>query len=389
MPPEPPFGWFKKLRQISNGLDNVNINVHKVGGSYIYLSDIWKIYVAKPPGLWGVSPLVPPTTGVGLMDKFLLSSSHPLPVDSNDPKGPLLNIYALPMFGGHVIHLCKVTSPTEREFFAQVSLGPLPYIHSFGATRKYVILFGHPLYVDPYLMLQKQAAVESLSWKPQDGSTIYIVHRESGKVQTFKTDSYVVTHHVNAYETDLGKIVADFVTFPDPTPFMMFKMKIMTNSTARNEVKSHKSRIRRFIFDLQNNVVKQVTTLNFTGLANRLELPVINEKFRYRSYCYVYGVTFQSDDINFSDFRLVKRDLCMGRDLWWGKPGFYPSEPWFLPRPGATEEDDGLLFCSILDGNKKLSYLSVFDGKTLKEVSKSYLPTFIPFLLHGRFFPSI
>ena len=66
-----------------------------------------------------------------------------------------------------------------------------------------------------------------------------------------------------------------------------------------------------------------------------------------------------------------------------------PTEPIFIPNPNATKEDDGILLSVILDGEKGLSYLGVFDAGTLTLRSKSYVPMSLPFNLHGQFFPEV
>lgn len=36
----------------------------------------------------------------------------------------------------------------------------------------------------------------------------------------------------------------------------------------------------------------------------------------------------------------------------WEQPGFYPSEPVFVPSPAATEEDDGVVLSVVITPNK-------------------------------------
>lgn len=36
----------------------------------------------------------------------------------------------------------------------------------------------------------------------------------------------------------------------------------------------------------------------------------------------------------------------------WEQPGFYPSEPIFVPSPGAVEEDDGVILSVVITPNK-------------------------------------
>ena len=90
---------------------------------------------------------------------------------------------------------------------------------------------------------------------------------------------------------------------------------------------------------------------------------------------YVY-LTIKADLSSSSNLKLVKKNVCNSScDLFWFKPNHYPSEPTFIPRPNAVEEDDGILVDIILDGEKGKSYVAIFDAQTMKVVNKAYLPT--------------
>jgi carotenoid cleavage dioxygenase-like enzyme len=64
-------------------------------------------------------------------------------------------------------------------------------------------------------------------------------------------------------------------------------------------------------------------------------------------------------------------------------------EGWFVPDPKGTVEDDGVLMVPVLDGNLGKSYLVILDPKTMKPITKAYLPIAVPFHFHGRFIENI
>jgi carotenoid cleavage dioxygenase-like enzyme len=41
-----------------------------------------------------------------------------------------------------------------------------------------------------------------------------------------------------------------------------------------------------------------------------------------------------------------------------------PSEPSFVPRPGSTDEDDGVVLSTVLGNEEGTSYLLILDAKT-------------------------
>jgi len=67
----------------------------------------------------------------------------------------------------------------------------------------------------------------------------------------------------------------------------------------------------------------------------------------------------------------------------WSEPGVYTTEANFIPRPGATEEDDGVLFSMMYDSNIDQSLVVLLEPKTLKLISKTPIGFVIPYHSHG------
>jgi len=66
--------------------------------------------------------------------------------------------------------------------------------------------------------------------------------------------------------------------------------------------------------------------------------------------------------------------------------GTFFREPYFVARPGSTDEDDGVVVVLGSDTNSKFSTLYVIDGKTMSLLGQADIPTFVPLGLHNRFF---
>merc|ERR1712002_530587 len=71
------------------------------------------------------------------------------------------------------------------------------------------------------------------------------------------------------------------------------------------------------------------------------------------------------------------------------KKNQYNAEPYFIPRPGSTVEDDGVLLVLVLDGSTEQSYLLLLDGIAFDTLTVAWLPDYIPFTTHGNWFPDI
>ena len=104
----------------------------------------------------------------------------------------------------------------------------------------------------------------------------------------------------------------------------------------------------------------------------QVEMPRFNDEYHARPYCFVYamGDPVMPKGTAGETNHLIKANLCHGKTpsetlpehaetAYWHEANHYPSESIFVPRPNATDEDDGVLLAMTLDGERALSYLLV------------------------------
>ncbi|XP_050418492.2 beta,beta-carotene 15,15'-dioxygenase-like [Patella vulgata] len=397
----PPFGSYDKLKALVRGIDNMNVNVYKFFNEkeniseYVALNDFWKIYQISPRDLSTKAAIVPQVGEYSLGGQLgfldLLSSAHPLPEPgTNNHITFLSSVSLLPFWSSNAINLIRIKSAHDREVIARWDVERVPYMHSFSVTENYAILFASPFYVNVVRMLQKAEPFECLDWYPDHKTTVYIVNLKTGELKTMTTVNVFTMHHVNAYERK-GKIIVDISAYPSPEFVKSLQMKVLFDPAKRNAFDAH-ALLKRFRINLEKNKINYVdrdpkTKIPYTV---NLDMPTINENYRARRYCFVYGIVLKKDNINLSHISIVKRDMCRkGRDKALFMKYHYPSEAWFVPNPRQKSEDDGVLLLPILDGVRQKSYLAIINPKTMKIINRSYLPIVVPFSLHGRFFDEI
>jgi all-trans-8'-apo-beta-carotenal 15,15'-oxygenase len=83
---------------------------------------------------------------------------------------------------------------------------------------------------------------------------------------------------------------------------------------------------------------------------------------------------------------ILKLDLETNTtQIWTAAPMGYVNEPVFVPRPGATQEDDGWLIAMTYDGERDRSAVVILDAADLTKgaVATLQLTHHIPYGLHG------
>ena len=66
--------------------------------------------------------------------------------------------------------------------------------------------------------------------------------------------------------------------------------------------------------------------------------------------------------------------------------GLFPTEPLFVARPGAEEEDDGVVVMSGIDGGKEKGYVIVYDATNMEVLYHATSPRKTLFGVHSKFY---
>lgn len=198
-------------------------------------------------------------------------------------------------------------------------------------------------------------------------------------------------YYVNVYELDDIIFVMDVVFYFDVLLLIFFEMDILMNKI-RGDNFFFKFDLRRYEIDLK--VLKMIFVLFDINLkfffVNMLEVFIINEKYRLKYYCFVYGVVFKSDNKIWGNFFFVKKDVCnVFGDLLWFIFGYYFMEGWFVLNFNGLFEDDGVFMVLVFDGNIGKSYILFFDLKIMKLIIKVFLLMVVFFYFYGRFFGNV
>ena len=372
---------FKRFTQLftneRNLTDNGNVNVAKLAGEFVALTEV------PLPVVFDKTTLK--TTGGLVYDDTLKGQGTTAHPHVDPTRGETINflvqygrrstytMYRMPF--GSKQRAPIVTIPTHRP----------AYIHSFGLTPNYIILVENPLRVNPLdLLLRGRPFIENYRWQAEEPVNFILVHRDSGAVTRFAAPPFFAFHHVNAFETDAA-IIVDMCAYDNAD---IIKALYLDNLRGKREpyLAPPVSQFRRYTLNLKTGAATHEI------LSEQLvELPQINyQRVNGHAYRFAYGTGV--DAANAASFldRLVKVDIDQRTALMWQEAGCYPGEPVFVPAPESASGDeyDGLILSVVLDARQKHSFLLVLDAPSFTELARCAVPHHIPFGFHGSFFQS-
>jgi beta,beta-carotene 9',10'-dioxygenase len=249
------------------------------------------------------------------------------------------------------------------------------YVHSFGLSERHVILVEGPYVVDPLrLATSGKPFIENYRWKPELGTKVTLFPLDGGEpIGPLETDPFFTFHHVAAFERD-SEIVCDLCAFEDPS---IVDSLYLDRLRAADGIPM--SSLKRLRIPLDGKGPIAAEALADTGF----ELPRIDYRRRnQRPYRYTWGVSSTGPWID----HMVKVDTETGDVRTWERDGCFPGEPVFVPAPGDSAEDEGVLLSVVLDTARDASSLVVLDARTLDEVARAEVPHHIPYSFHGQYF---
>lgn len=279
-------------------------------------------------------------------------------------------------------------------------------------TENYFVLIEQPFVLNGAKLLsfglnrgQNQCFADFLEWKPELGNRFYIVEKSTGKV--IKTEyvsqvPFFFLHYINCYEDD-GHIVINVSIFDSPEVIMIQYLERLRGQAPEDDNK--RAYGAKFVIPL--NVPRDVpenqelVKLNDTACSamrkgkqivcrveivseKGLELPAINKNF-LRKKNQFYWATGLTSETTFAN-AICKVDILNKDVKMWSRDDHVFGEPVFIPRPGATEEDDGIIMVPMTDNrDDKPDSIFFFSASTMEEIGRAVFPVRIPPSLHGLF----
>lgn len=373
---EKPGGWFNNLFDLK--IKNIaNTNVIYWGEKLLAL---WE--AAEP---YRLDPKTLETIGIDYLDGVLNSgdsiSAHPRfdPASELNKGQPCLVNFSIKPGLSSKITIYEFASDGSLLCRHSHTVSGFSFIHDFAITPHYCLLLQNPVSFNPFpYMLGLKGAGECVNFHPEKPSKLIIIPRNPSdkNIKVLEIDSGFVFHHINAFEKD-NNIYLDSICY-DSLP----QVKPDTDYKETNFDSLDPGQIWRFKINLEKETTEKEI------LESRCcEFPDLNPNNVGRNYRYLFIGTAHKNQGNAPLQAILKLDLFTGeKQVHSFAPQGYVGEPNFVPKPNATQEDQGWILVMVYDGDKHRSDIVILDGENIDKepIATLHLKHHIPYGLHGN-----
>lgn len=248
-------------------------------------------------------------------------------------------------------------------------------MHDFAITEHYTVFMDLPL---TFRLERLQRGEPAFAFERDRPSRFGVLprHGDSGTIRWFEAPSCYVFHTLNAYED--GDNVVLLACRTGSTNVLGASPD--SHEGDNRQVGSDVPRLYRWQFNLKTGAVQEQTIDD-----RACEFPRINEQYLGRPIRYGYaGKSAPTAMPKFDG--LLKFDLDnQSVQVHSFGSGRYGGEGVFVPRPGATAEDDGWLMTFVHDEAQNVSELVVVSTQAMMDepVARIQMPQRVPYGFHG------
>ncbi|WP_336034898.1 carotenoid oxygenase family protein [Halobacterium yunchengense] len=352
--------------------DNANVNVLRVDGTFLALTEV--------PRQVAFDPATLETAGEWHFDDDVdahMACAHPV----TDPESGAT--WNLSVRFGRTADYAVTRLPageSSREVVGTLDLEDPVYVHSFALTPDHVVIAECPLVVDVWGLLRPggpDTFLDALDWRPERPARFHVLSRSSGDVVAAATaPPFFAFHHANAFR-DGDRLLVDLVAFDDASVVDDLSLPDLRSGSVR----TLDGDLRRYAVPLDGGRASRETLA-----AGGLSLPRFDERRRGRPYRYVYATRSGGEDG--APNHLVRVDTGSRETALWEAAGTFCGEPVFVPEPGGGA-GDGAVLSVVLDADREQSFLLVLDAESFEERARAWAPGVLPFDFHGQFYADL
>jgi beta,beta-carotene 9',10'-dioxygenase len=363
--------FFQRLVQpVPPRTDNTNVNVIPWQGSWLAMTETPAQHVIASEDV--------ATRGLYAYEDRLPAGMHMTAHPHYDFEGQaLVNLGTT--FGpkNEVTVFRQGPSEKGRTVEGKLVLDRVPYLHDFGVTAHHLVLIDQPLRVNPLSLLwSNRGYIEHFEWEPETGTRLWLFDRKRASWTCYETEALFCFHVVNTFE-DGDDVVFDFVAYDDARVIEQLRTEALARgATPAMTPRYVRARLRPGAKHVQ---LEQLSNAGF-------DFPAIAyERVHGRPYHVAWGVALRGAKSGDSESELVRVDTEQPEVRRFSERAMTYGEPVFVPRPGATDANDGVLLTVGSHMREELATLAVLDAQTLEPLAHCDVGLSLPLGFHGNF----
>lgn len=252
-------------------------------------------------------------------------------------------------------------------------------MHDFAVSEHYSIFMDLPLVFD----MQRAMKGESPLYFNRDLPARFGLlprHAEGSQVRWFEAPSCYVFHTLNAFEQG-DEVILDACRMPTVDLGSLDSSTAPTPESRRQMSEGSGQSLHRWRFNAKTGAVKEEPLDDQSS-----DFPRVNDSLAGYQARFGYTARFAGESGMPEADAIIKYDLATGTNrVHVHGPNRWGGEGVFVPRPGATAEDDGWVVTYVYDGNSGGSEFVVIDAQNMEAapLARVPLPRRVPYGFHG------
>ncbi len=244
--------------------------------------------------------------------------------------------------------------------------------HDFQITDRHAVFLDSPACFN---LEGSMNGEEAIKWMPEEGCRVGVVGLDDpiDTIKWIETDPCYGFHFMNGYASDDGNAVTFDLALTDSFG--------IPGDGMISEGGLDLPTLTRFVVDVDAGTVSKTPLSDLS-----LEFPRINNDRMGRFNRYGWSPATRGDELKFD--LLVKYDLVDGTETACDLGNGNTGDPFFVPDPDGTNEDDGWLLSVVHDAATDESTLEILNGADMSRQATVHLPRRVPFGFHSQWVPA-
>ncbi len=267
------------------------------------------------------------------------------------------------------------SGPARR--LTTVPLPAMTMVHDFIATPRHLLFLVPPLRIHPLrLVLGLEPLSRNFTYEPSRGTEVIVLPLDAPERPVrFTVDAFFQWHFGNAFEQG-GELVVDLVRYEDFRSNRLLAEMLSGETTTPASGLLHRLRI--------DPVRRRLAAEPLWDVPCEYPRPAPAVTCHEGRYLYLTACTPEArhgpQDLLARWDHVRRRAVTVSPG-----PDQYPSEPVFVPRRGATREDEGYLLSLVYDARAHATQAVVYDAQQLERgpLARAWFNHHIPFTVHG------